>query len=226
MKYKLKGQAVIEAAFIYPLVIFVIMFMIFTAVFVAQRIALEGKLQKIASIAANERTRPNSHIAFYAPGTKVYSYSVNSQAYIESYKTHHPYRLFFGNGNQVSSVVDNANLNDLKMSAFGFMGEINYREEGIFLRKRIVLSLDYSLNGMKLLRVFKLNDVLNKVSSNIVVDSPILEPTETVRTVDIAKDLWKFVYQKFEQSKAGQKLLEAMDKMKNFINRNVKKKGG
>ncbi len=211
MKRKLQGHTVIEAAFVLPLVIIVIIFMIFTAVFISQRMVLEGKMQKIASIAAQEKVRANSHTS-YLTG-KVYGYNVNDAVYVDSYNTSHPYRLFFGNGNEMSVVRDHANSNDLKLSAFGFLGDIELNEEGTFLRKRVILKLSYSLNSIKMFKLLGLNQLTNRIYSEIVVDVPITEPTEIVRSLDIAADIWKYFSQKVENSKSSEFLKQALSKL-------------
>lgn len=211
MKKNLRGHTIIEAAFVLPLVILVIIFMIFTAIFVSQRMVLEGKLQKIASIAAQEKVRATSHNTYL--NGDMYGYTIKEDIYVNSYANSHPYRLFFGNGNEMSVVKERANSNDLKLGAFGFLGNIDLYEDGNFLRKRVVVKLEYSLNSIKLFKLLGLENLTNRIYSEIKIDVAITEPAELVRSLDIASDIWKYFSQKVENSDSNKFLKQALSKL-------------
>ena len=196
---------VIEMTLIFPLVLLVVTFLIYTAFYVLQGVTMYNSAQQIAVIATREAQCPG-YLNIYSNtsceiGGKIDfgwkdNYTISKTTVDSVADEHNPYRYFAG-----ESFINKDDKETLETALESLVSKTSFlsnstvdckiKTNNNFLYQNVFVELEKKVNAPKMFEAIGLNDALDiKVTAVAVVS----DPGEFVRNTDVVCDLADFLW--------------------------------
>lgn len=199
------GAVVVEAAFVYPIVLLVLIFLLFWGLLQVQRATIFREVNTVADMGANTVSNESYSKLTKSGGSK--------DSIKEYYRTNNPYRYWnhdYGNSEGTLTEELIKRLNNATMISSGTFMNYDVEIQSEVLVQTVEVKADFVYQMPRIFWLIGMDKEI-RISNSVVYDA--IDPTEFVRNTDMVFDIMETLSKRFG---IDEKIENFVTKLKNL----------
>ena len=199
------GAVVVEAAFVYPIVLLVLIFLLFWGLLQVQRATIFREVNTVADMGANTVSNESYSKLTKSGGSK--------DSIKEYYRTNNPYRYWnhdYGNSEETFTEELIKRLKNATMISSGTFMNYDVEIQSKVLVQTVEVKADFVYQMPRIFWLIGMDKEI-RISNSVVYDA--IDPTEFVRNTDMVFDIMETLSKRFG---IDEKIENFVTKLKNL----------